>query len=36
MACREEEHEGEGDSVTKMHEDLSGGWSGWLVGWLAG
>ena len=23
-ACREAEHEGEGDSVTKLHEDLSG------------
>lgn len=29
---REEEHEEEGDSVTKMHEDLSGGWKGWWLG----
>lgn len=32
--CREEEHQGEGDSVTKMHEDLSGGWR--VVQCLAG
>jgi hypothetical protein len=32
--CREEEHQGEGDSVTKMHEDLSGGWTAYAVlGW---
>lgn len=24
VCCREEEHQGEGDSVTKLHEDLSG------------
>lgn len=29
LPCREEEHPGEGDSVTKMHEDLSGGRKGW-------
>lgn len=28
--CREAEHEGEGDSVTKLHEDLSEASESWL------